>query len=187
MNKKGFTLIEVIAVIIIIGILLIVTVPAVSNYINDSRKTSYVSDTSAYLETIRSSYEMKEYGFYILEDEVMVVPFSLVKLERGSNDETPFGKIDFNRSYAIITVENNKYQFYANMVDTSNQGIIMGKSSEMDNDSIKEIKDEIVEWNYYLEGTNTLSLNDKEYSLCETRYAIEDEEKEFPIMILCEK
>ena len=185
MNKKGFTLIEVIAVIIIIGILLIVTVPAVSSYINSSRKTSYVSDVSAYLETIQSSYEMKDYGLHLSDGEVMVVPFSLVKLERGSNDETPFGEIDFNRSYAVITVENNKYQFYANMVDTSNQGIVMGKSSEMDNDSIEEITDEIVEWNYYLEGTNTLSLNDKEYSLCETRFAIDDEEMEYPIAVLC--
>jgi len=43
MKKKGFTLIEVIAVIIIIGILALVTVPAVARYITSSRNKNYIS------------------------------------------------------------------------------------------------------------------------------------------------
>ena len=62
MNKKGFTLIEVLAVIVIIGILLIITIPAVSSYIDRANKSSYASNAAAYLDTIRSEYEMKEYG-----------------------------------------------------------------------------------------------------------------------------
>lgn len=42
-TKKGFTLIEIIAAIIIIGILAIVTVPAVSKYVNNSKDTTYSS------------------------------------------------------------------------------------------------------------------------------------------------
>lgn len=38
-QNKGFTLIEIISVVIIIGVLLIVVVPSVSRYIEDSRKT----------------------------------------------------------------------------------------------------------------------------------------------------
>jgi prepilin-type N-terminal cleavage/methylation domain-containing protein len=43
MNKKGFTLIEVIAVIIIIGVLALVTVPAVARYITSSKNKTYIS------------------------------------------------------------------------------------------------------------------------------------------------
>lgn len=42
-NSGGFTLIEIIAVVIIIGILAIVTVPSVSRYIANTRKTAYSS------------------------------------------------------------------------------------------------------------------------------------------------
>ena len=43
MNKKAFTLIELLAVIIILGILMLIAIPSVTNYINNSRKSTYVT------------------------------------------------------------------------------------------------------------------------------------------------
>jgi len=43
MNNKGFSLIELLAVIIIIGIVAIIAVPSVSQYINNASDTAYVS------------------------------------------------------------------------------------------------------------------------------------------------
>ena len=40
-RKKGFTLIEVLSVIIIIGIIVLIAVPTVSDYLNSSRDTTY--------------------------------------------------------------------------------------------------------------------------------------------------
>ena len=40
-NKKGFTLIEIIAVVIIIGIIALIAIPSVSSYINNTRNTTY--------------------------------------------------------------------------------------------------------------------------------------------------
>ena len=42
-NKKGFTLIEILAVIIIIGIIAIIAVPSISRYLNSSKDTVYTS------------------------------------------------------------------------------------------------------------------------------------------------
>ena len=42
-NKKGFTLIEILAVIIIIGIIAIIAVPSISKYMKESKDTTYVS------------------------------------------------------------------------------------------------------------------------------------------------
>ena len=41
-NNKGFTLIELLAVIVILGILLALAIPRVSQYINNSKKDSFV-------------------------------------------------------------------------------------------------------------------------------------------------
>ena len=41
-KKKAFTLIELLAVIIILGILMIIAVPSVTKYINSSKKEAYI-------------------------------------------------------------------------------------------------------------------------------------------------
>ena len=43
LNNKGFTLIEIIAVVIIIAILLIIAIPSVSRYIEESKQKAYVT------------------------------------------------------------------------------------------------------------------------------------------------
>lgn len=46
-QKKGFTLIELIVVLVILGIILAVTVPAVTSYIDDANDAKYLSDARA--------------------------------------------------------------------------------------------------------------------------------------------
>ena len=42
-NRKGFTLIEILAVIIIIGIIAIIAIPSISKYLNSSKDSTYSS------------------------------------------------------------------------------------------------------------------------------------------------
>ncbi len=53
-DKKGFTLVELLAVIVILGILTLITVPIVSNYINDSRQKTYKAHEATMKEAARS-------------------------------------------------------------------------------------------------------------------------------------
>ena len=54
-SKSGFTLIEIIGVIIIIGIIAIITVPAISKYVNNSREKTYIT----YEENMKVATENK--------------------------------------------------------------------------------------------------------------------------------
>ena len=42
MKNKGFTLIEIISVIIIIGVIMVIAVPSVSSYITNARKDTFI-------------------------------------------------------------------------------------------------------------------------------------------------
>ena len=54
MNNKVFTLIELLAVIIILGILMIIAIPSVTMYINDSRKNAYIDTAKEMIGSARN-------------------------------------------------------------------------------------------------------------------------------------
>lgn len=85
MNKKGFTLVELLAVIVILGILSLISVPMVMNIINGVEKKSTEESAYGYVEALNqaivdsnystkkkinngyyySQYLKKEYGFEV--------------------------------------------------------------------------------------------------------------------------
>ena len=90
-NSKGFTLIELLAVIIILGVLLLIAVPSVSKYIEDSRKNTYVTNASRYIDAARNmvnSLEMKVYD----TTTTYYLPIDCIDLENGGG--SPFGDIE---------------------------------------------------------------------------------------------
>ncbi|MBO5138236.1 MAG: type II secretion system protein [Bacilli bacterium] len=54
MNHKGFTLVELLATIVIMSILLLIAVPAVSNTIEQSRKDTFATNGKSYITTARN-------------------------------------------------------------------------------------------------------------------------------------
>ena len=53
-NRRGFTLIELVAVIIILGVLLVIAIPTVSQYIKGTRGTAYDSHETSMAEAARA-------------------------------------------------------------------------------------------------------------------------------------
>ena len=196
MNKRGFTLVEVISVIVIIGVLMLIAIPAVSNYIMSSRRASYAANVHAFVETINGKYDSKDYGSYVKDDEVMVIPFKTIELEVGDNDESPFGPYDFTKSYVLILTEYNKYQIYVNAVDSTGTGILMRTVNELSKENVDDnIATEITPWTNNVTGA-VFTYKSKNYSLCETRYkgaddtySVTNEETggDEPVLILCEE
>lgn len=188
-KKNGFTLIEVLTVIIIIGIIMMVAVPAVSEYILRSDDASYASDVKAFIEDIKSAYQMKEYGELVKSDEVMIVPIENVEFEKGNSEESPYGKYIKSKSYIIIIPENNGYHFYANIVDESGTGVVMKQDNELNKEAVeKNITSKINNWESYIEASNVFNYKGKNYSMCELR-DIETLEmtREDAILVLCQK
>ena len=66
-NKKGFTLVELLAVIVILGVLLMIAVPAIQNVIRNSRKKSFESAAKLALENVETMASAERTGNTLAE------------------------------------------------------------------------------------------------------------------------
>lgn len=119
LNKKGFTLIELLAVIIILAVLLLIAIPAVSNYINDSRKEAYVKTAKQVISGARNLVNSGKLDMYDT-DTTYYIPSSCIKVENGETAKSPYG--EFIKAYVAVTYSGKDYDYYWASVDESGIG-----------------------------------------------------------------
>ena len=111
MNKKGFTMIELMAAITLLGIMLTLAVVSVSKYLNKARNTAY-KDYEKTLEGAATNYFLDHTGLLPEINDASgtkVLATTLINEDYLENMKDPTNK-SFNcnnNSYVIVTRKNN--------------------------------------------------------------------------------
>ena len=120
MKKRGFSLIELLAVIIILGVLMLIAVPSVTNYINNSRKEVYVNTGK---ELIKGASHLVTKGKIDIDDTntTYYIPYTCIDMDKDEA-KSPYG--DLEEAYVVVTVnEDGNYDYYFYSRDTEGIGI----------------------------------------------------------------
>ena len=133
MKRKGFTLIELLAVIIILGILMLIAIPSVTSYINNSRKSTYITTIDELVKGTITKVNSGDISIYDTET-TYYVPCTCVKLENGEA-KSPYGK--FDPAYIVVTFDGDNYNYYFTGKDVKNMGVpAITKSDLLSKESI---------------------------------------------------
>ena len=138
-NRKGFTLIELIAVILIIGIIAIILVPPVLKIMENSRQKAFLTDVNNLLEmatvdTQKNNYEYLSYQ--ISENKITNGKGEIIQSE--GNDKL-YGTIEFDDyGKSTLAIHNDKWC----AIKTSSQNTIEIKKYEEGNCEIESVKED---------------------------------------------
>lgn len=116
MKNKGFTLVELLAVIVILSTILIIAVPRIGSTIDHAQQQAFKNDVETMIETINLQYETEEKEYV---DNNIVYPsytfsngaFTSSKTIKVDGDLPFSGSIYMNENEEIIVdklISNNK-------------------------------------------------------------------------------
>lgn len=134
MNSKGFTMVELLAVISIMGVLVLVATPMVSNIILNSRKTAYADIALSYIRSAKFKIVNKEIDKTFDSDTTYYIDVRFLE-ESGVIAPSPFG--DWVEAYVIYTItEEGIPSYYFLSLDEEGWMIKRVEESKIDKSAV---------------------------------------------------
>lgn len=164
-RNDGFTLVELLAVIVIMGILMMVAIPSVSAIIFDSRANAYVQSAQSYVKSAKN---------YVADGTIKVSAYDAtyyVHINNLVDDkdiiESPFAP--WNQAYvAVVKDLDNKYEFYWVSADKAGWRIDLTEFDNLDKSSVYQ-GDKFVNFREPIGGRNRIIIYDENGEKVEDR------------------
>lgn len=155
-NKKGFTLVELLAVIVILGVLLMIAVPAVQNVIKKTKNNATQKQAELFIDAAKKMAIIDE----ATSDMV------IYKLSDLDSD------VDKNRFTGMVVAlkENGSYKYYIYLNDSVNKKTIGNNNNDIfEFASEDKINENVTDGgNVFSEQTQIIQVKDKKYSYSNT-------------------
>ena len=136
MNKKGFTLVELLAAIYILAVICLIAVPSVINLTNKNKKSTYVNDAKRFISLVQ--YEIRK-----KPDKKAAVPFTCP--ETGEDEKGGLSLEEIEHADVTISPEGLDYEgtvvqfngeYYVCLTDGKN--VVFGSLDDLNGDNAIE-------------------------------------------------
>ena len=123
MRKKGFTIIEILAVIIIIGAISMIGVISINAYLANSEKDIYIANLKTFVKAAKDLYNSDRLAQEPRANEALIIPLELLELDQSAGYKSPYGTYIKESTYIIVTRENDQNTYYIVALDSGDIGI----------------------------------------------------------------
>ncbi len=135
MNKKGFTLVELLGVIIILSIIMLIAIPNITSILNKSKNDTYLTDARKLITQaeylIRSSKVDKP-----ASNQLLKITLSYLGTKDVSKDSDG-NSYSLTDSYVVVVRKDGYLEYYVQLVattDSGNKGIRLVHEDELQSD-----------------------------------------------------
>ena len=116
-NKKGFTLVELLAVIVVLAIVMGLAVVGITSVLENTRKSAFAADAKSFIQGAHNLVSTDEATVLLGgtaeyapscagangSTDSKTIPLSKIPLQSGSGEKSPYGN-PYNKSNSMITV-----------------------------------------------------------------------------------
>lgn len=153
MNKKAFTLVELIATIVILGVLMTIAIPNVLSIIEKNKQEDFI-ETAKLLMTEAEYKVRSDTSIELPKENNHAVVITLNYLNSDNFDQSPYEYKYDKLSFALIVKEGNSYKYYVHLTasqayasntvttyaervlsDSKNRGINLATMDDLNGDS----------------------------------------------------
>lgn len=115
-NRKAFTLIELMAVIIILGILLTIAVPNTLSMLDRNKKNAFVEDAKKFA-ALSNSLVQKDKKIERPNDDTSATLITLDYLNTTQIEKSPYA-VNYipEKSFVVIARQGGRYLYYVNLI-----------------------------------------------------------------------
>ena len=137
-GNRGFTLVELLGVLMILSIIMAIAVPNVISVLDKNKKETYVSDAKKLISMAETQIRSDTDIDWPMPSQAVILKLSY--LNNGDIDKDPEGvKYDEDRSYVAICLVGDTYTYYVQLIGTvqegSGRGVPLNVSSNLNGDN----------------------------------------------------
>jgi len=132
MNKKGFTLVELLAVIAILAILVIIAMPNVMGMFKNAKKSSFLTETQTILKTSNTQYITDAMTGAAEKEYARVsnaAPSGMTILDMSGNTNIDY-YIKYNQTGDVVVANFTNHTYTVECTGTSGAGVTVEDLSE---------------------------------------------------------
>ena len=122
MNQKGFSLIELIAMVVVLGILMVITVPNIAGIVKNNRENIVKEDVHKMVSNAKTRVNTKQAKNPKGTGNCVVMTLGYVDSNHDLKEGINGGKYNQNESFLVIRKENESgnsftYRYYIRLVE----------------------------------------------------------------------
>lgn len=101
-NNAGFTMIELLAAVVVLGILMIIAVPTVTNVLHDSKNKTYIDDSIRLISTFEN--QMRKDNMMPVPAKGCCIAMNLTYLDNNTFNDAPY-EGEYDRVFSFVIAD----------------------------------------------------------------------------------
>ena len=142
-NNKGFTLVELLAMLVVLGILMAVTIPNMSGILGNTRLNKTKNDATQIIEIAKTRVARDAAISKPKNKECLILTLNFLDDNEEFTNGASEGLYQQYDSFVLYTREGSRYKYYLRLVETKdgkNTGLRLIESTEIDSLKNSDIK-----------------------------------------------